>query len=205
MGNTESFDLGTKLKAVLKGRDDELKFYFRTRQSESEGTKIDDETIVGAKYASYFTKKYGWYVREEIERDEFEGVDFRSISAVGITRKMWDIPDHSKLDLSLGIAYRYDSLTSGEIEQTPALDLGLDYEYQYNDLFTIDTSLSVVPSIEETSNYLIYHDSGINVPVNRSKMWNLRLGVSNAFNGNPSVGKTSLDTTYYTGLLLGWE
>jgi hypothetical protein len=84
-------DFATALKATLEGPNDRLQFYLGWQYAEAEQLvggeeemiRSTDEVIGGVSYTNFFTKEYGWYVREELERDQFENIDFRSTTAAG--------------------------------------------------------------------------------------------------------------------------
>lgn len=71
--------------------------------------------------------------------------------------------------------------------------------------FEINTELSYVPSVEDSADYLISHESWMNFPLGASDMWKVRLGLRNDYNATPKGGRDRLDNTYYSGIVVDWE
>jgi hypothetical protein len=216
-GNTENFGSMMAFQAKLEGPEDRLLFYANYSY---ENTKIPnpisigpdkikqktkDEQKAGIKYTNFVTPKWGWYVREEIERDPFESIDFRSTSAGGLTYKFIE-EDLLTLEGSGGLSYRYESYSDTRDDDGFAgLDLALDLGWQFADWGKLVTNLTYVPSIDDFGDYLFTHESGINIPLGTSDAWILKIGLSHKYNSEPGPGLDSLDTTYFTRFILNWD
>ena len=203
-GNSDEFGLAANFGAFLKGPSDQLKFYFSVLNSERDGDTSANETKGGVDYSSDLVSRYGWYTRFELEKDELEDLDLRSTSAIGISYKVLERPDR-KIGARAGFAYRHESYTNFASEEYPSLDLGLDYQMIYKDLFKLDTVITFVPDFGNFSDiYRLTQDTGVNLPLLNKGIWSLRLGFSNEYNSAPVPGKEELDTRYYTRLQFDW-
>jgi putative salt-induced outer membrane protein YdiY len=205
-GNSENFGSALHFEAKLEGPEDRLLMYASYKYKETDGLRSEDEQKGGIKYTNFFSGKWGWFVREEIERDSFEGIDFRSTTAAGITRR-FITEDRMTLEGSAGISYRFEAYSDDALtdEGFPGLDLALDYNWQFADWGKLVTHVSFVPSIDDLGDFLIEHESGIDVPLGTSDAWVLRFGLSNQYNSSPSAGREKLDTSYFTRLILNWK
>jgi putative salt-induced outer membrane protein YdiY len=204
-GNTENFGSMLAFEAKLEGPDDRLLMYANYSYQETGGVKSQDEQKGGMKYTNFFTEKWGWFVREELERDTFEKIDFRSTTAAGITYKFIE-EDRMTLEGSGGISYRYESYSDLRGDDGFAgLDFALDFGWQFADWGKLVTNLTYVPSIDDFGDFLFTHESGVNIPLGTSDAWVLRLGLSHKYNSEPGDGLESLDTTYFTRLILKWD
>ncbi|MGA1205107.1 MAG: DUF481 domain-containing protein [Opitutales bacterium] len=211
-GNSKNFGSALHFEAKLEGPQDRLLMYTQYRYKETTGTKSEDEQKAGTKYTSFFLGRWGWFVRQEIERDTFEGIDFRSTTAGGLTRRFID-QDRVKLEGSAGLSYRYDAysiLPDGSdpdpsSEGYPGLDFGLDYMWKFADWGKLVTKLSLVPSVADLGDYLLEHESGVEIPLETSDAWVLRFGLSNKYNSNPGADRSKTDTSYFTRLILSWN
>jgi putative salt-induced outer membrane protein YdiY len=205
-GNTSNFGMGLQFNAVLEGPQDRLRFYGIYRYQEDNDVRSKDEQIGGVRYTNFFTEKLGWFVRQELERDTFEGVDFRSTSAAGLTYRFFNEPRMS-LEGSAGVSYRYEDYTDSALgsEDFPGLDFGLVYMWQFADWGRLNSALSYQPSFDDFGEYLLEHESSVDMPLGNSDFWVLRLGMSNKYNSEPGPGREDLDTTYFIRLLLSWE
>jgi hypothetical protein len=205
-GNAENFGSMIQFQAKLEGPKDRLLMYTSYKYKETSGIRSEDEQIGGMKYTNFFSGKTGWYVREELERDSFEGIDFRSTSAGGITYRFVD-EERLKVEGNAGLSYRYESYSNGSLTDDGfmGLDFGLDIGWQFADWGELATHLNYVPSADDFGDYILDHESGINIPLGTSDAWVLRFGLSNKYNSSPSGGREELDTTYFTRLILNWE
>ncbi len=205
-GNTDEFGSSLHFDATLEGPSDRLKFYGMYNYRKTEGVTSDDEQLGGVRYTNFFTERWGWFARQELERDVFEGVEFRSTTAAGITRRFIK-RERLELEGSAGISYRYEDYFDpmAESDDFPGLDFGLDLDWQFADWGRWTSSLAYVPSVDDFGDYLFEHESGVNIPLGNSDFWTLRLGLAHQYNSQPSGGRDRLDTTYFARLLLSWE
>ena len=204
-GNTSEENVSAAFDATLAAKKDELKFYMLYSRSESEGVKTTDERKGGVRYTSYFHEPWGWYLRSELENDEFENIRMRSTTAGGLSYRFWN-EKHKKLSASAGVSYRYeDYYDASDSEGAVGLDFGLQNYYRFKNRFEIHNELSYVPSVEDAASYLIAHESWMNFPLGDSEMWKIRMGLRNDYNAAPKGGRDRLDNTYYTGLVVDWE
>ena len=184
-GNTSEKNTSAAFDATLSGKNDELRFYVLYSRSESEGVKITDERKGGLRYTSYFSDPWGWYIRAELENDEFENIRLRTTTAGGLSYRFWS-EAHKKLSASAGVSYRYeDYYDASPSEGAVGLDFGLQHYYRLNNRFEINNELSYIPSVEDAASYLIIHDSWVNLPLGDSDMWKIRLGLHNDYNATP--------------------
>jgi len=207
-GNTKSTAIGAGFVAGLSSPQDALKFYgsyqyATTTDLQGVKTKSADETKAGIDYASFFTPRFGWFVRSELERDDVEGVELRSTSDFGATVRFVNKPSHSLVG-RLGVGYRFESYPFGADNKGAVLTTGLTNKLVFSQYASLVTDLSWIPSINDFADYRFVHDSALEVPISAG-FWKLRIGVNNQFNSTPLAGREELDTTYYTRLILNWR
>jgi putative salt-induced outer membrane protein YdiY len=202
-GNSDEFSASVNLGATLKSKEDTLKFYASVEKASKNGTDTSDEMIFGSEYTAYFTDPWGWYVRGEIERDDFENLDLRTLVGGGLNYRVFNDDTHS-LELRSGVGYRYESFNNGLNESSPTLDFGLDHHWQFASWADMTNKLTYAPAFDDFGDYLITHDSGINIPIGFSQYWNLRLGLRNDYKSLPTGNRKHLDSSYYSRLQLKW-
>jgi putative salt-induced outer membrane protein YdiY len=202
-GNSDQFGASVKLMATLESPDDTLKFY--TSLDKESKNKVDtaNEIIFGSEYTAYFADPWGWYVRGEVERDDFENLELRTLFGSGLNYRVLHQDKHS-LELRSGLGYRYESFTDGTNESSPTLDFGIVHKWQFVDWAKMTNHLTYTPAINDFSDFLLTHDSGINIPIGFSNFWNLRFGLRNDYKSMPAEGREKLDTSYYSRLQLKW-
>lgn len=203
-GNTDKFRLGTSFDAVLKGPDDTLAFFFEYEQAEDDGDKTEDRTAGGASYESFFSDVLGWYVRTELETDPIDNIKFRSTSAGGLSYRLID-KDHQTLVARSGLGYRFTTYENDQDDESSAtLDFGLAHTYNFSNRFKMKNDLTYAPAVDDFSNYLFVHDSGIEFPVGSGDNWKVRMGIKNEYDSD-TTAEEKLDTTYYTKMVYSWD
>lgn len=207
-GNTNSTGLAAGFTATLASAQDALKFYATTNYATSEDAagnknKTADELKGGIDYASFFSERVGWYVRQELERDNVEGVDMRSTTDAGFTTRIVKTDTH-QLTGRLGAGYRFESYGNGVENKGAVLSTGLNNAIKFGEFASLVTDVTYIPAIDDFADYRFVHDSGLEFPL-AAGFWKLRIGLNNQFNSSPQPGREELDTTYYTRLVLNWK
>jgi len=203
-GNTDRFSVLGTFSATLTGPDDRLTFYGSYDRSETDGVKSSDELKGGVDYSRLISKKWGWYVRTELETDEAEDLDLR-VTAAGGANYLWQDTENWDLELRGGLAYRHESFNDGTVNELPGLDLVLINTYVFTGVGTMKNILTYNPAFEDFGNYRAYHISTFEMPIGTGDKWKLRLGFSNDYNSRPVDDRKKMDTTYFTQFLLSWE
>lgn len=200
-GNTDELNLSVQASATLKGEKDSLKLYTKIKRAESDGDKTSDERIAGVDYEYRFTKKNAWYLRLELEKDEFENLDLRTTVAAGYGRYFFD--DKVKtLRGRVGTLFRSETYSNDENEETVGLDFGLNYTYLIKDFGNWYTNLTWAPSVEDFGNYRLNHESGLSLPVGSKDRWTVKFGIHHDYNSKPADDLKKVDTTYFSRLEL---
>ncbi len=207
-GNTNATGLAAGFTATLKGQKDALKFYGTTNYASSEDaagveTKTADELIVGVDYSTFFSEHAGWFMRQELERDNVEGVDLRSTTDAGFKYRAIK-NDRQELNVRVGAGYRFESYSTGADNGGAVASLGLNNVFKVGSFTNLVTDLQYLPSIDDFADYRFVHDSAFEIPLSAG-FWKLRVGLNNQFNSRPQPGRKDMDTTYYTRLILNWR
>lgn len=207
-GNTNSTGLAAGFTATLASPQDALKFYASTNYATSEDaagneTKTADELKGGVDYASFFAERLGWFVRQELERDNVEDVDMRSTTDAGFTYRFVKTDAH-QLTGRLGAGYRFESYGTGVENKGAVISTGLANAIKFGEFASLVTDLQFLPAVDDFADYRFVHDSALEFPI-AAGFWKLRVGLNNQFNSTPQPGREELDTTYYTRLVLNWK
>jgi len=207
-GNTNATGLAAGFTATLASPQDALKFYATTNYATSENAagvknKTADEVKGGVDYASFFSERSGWFVRQELERDNVEDVNLRSTTDAGFTYRVIKT-ERQQLTARLGAGYRFESYGTGVENKGAVLSTGLNNAIKFGDKVSLVTELQFLPSVNDFADYRFVHDSALELPIT-AVFWKLRLGLNNQFNSRPQPGREEMDTTYYTRLVLSWK
>ena len=198
-GNTDEDTIGVDFTGILADDVETLKLYMRYYWSKTGNVETDDELIGGIDYEKRFGKRSSWYARGEFEKDEFEGIDFRSTLAAGYGYYFY-MKEELKLRGRIGGFTRYESyIDNTESSDSYGVDLGLRLDYQHKDQWGWYTDLVASPSIEDIEECRATHESAVVVPVGTTD-WYIRLGVRHEYNSAAPGDKDHLDTTYFSRL-----
>lgn len=211
VGNSNESAIGLRSQITLEGPKDRLRFYgvYRRTEVEDPDTGVSkvtsDEAIGGLDFTSFFSERWGWFIREELERDTFEGIDFRSTTAGGITHRFLKRETIS-LEGRLGLSYRYEGYTDATVEDEglPGMEAGALFYWKFANWGELNTEIVYMPAFEEFGNYRLTHKSTVDLPLGASDFWKLRLGLNNEY-VSEAADRENLDTTYFTSLLLKWN
>lgn len=198
-GNSTGTTAAIGAVATLKTPTDSLKFYGSANHAVANGQKSEDAYKGGIEYNSFFTDVWSWYVSTELMQDNVKDIALRVSTLGGLG---WNALKSPKEDLQFraGLSYRYE--TYNTVPPTPnfasaGLNLGLVHRLDIKPWMVMHNTLSFVPSFKDTSNYVIDHDSNVTMPFGGSKVWSLRLGLTNEYTSIPVDGAKRLDTLYY--------
>ena len=190
--------------ATLKTPTDSLKLYAAANHNVANGQTSADAYKGGIEYNAFFSPVLSWFVSTELMQDNVKDISLRASALGGLG---WNAIRSPKEDLQFraGLSYRYE--TYNTVPPTPnyasaGLNLGLVHRLDLKPWGVMNNSLSYVPSFKDTSNYIINHDSNLTMPFGGSKIWSLRLGVSNEYTSKVVDDAKRLDTTYYLRLVL---
>lgn len=206
-GNTDRMFIGTDFRAVLKSPADRLAFYGRYARGEEEDTVTQDEAKGGIDYTNYFSEKVSWYARTELGFDRTKELDLRSQTAAGLgyrfyNRKNWNMEGRA------GLNYRFESYTTAADFDSAGLDFGFINRYDFS-WGRMTNLVTFTPSFDDFANYVLLHESAIELPIGTAKFWRLRFGIRNDYTSEPpDIGSGELDNhdwSYFTQLILNWE
>ncbi|MBM4153352.1 MAG: DUF481 domain-containing protein, partial [Kiritimatiellaceae bacterium] len=182
--STEEKVFGT-LESHFIGPIDDLRLYSRFKRTEIDRKTRSDERIGGMQYSSYVLDPYGWYVRSELENDDFEGIDVRSTSAGGLLYR-WFNTDRCKLSANAGLSFRVETYTDDSAnEELIGLDFGVSQSYRFKNKWKIRNEISFTPAMEDYNQYLATQDSYLALPVSDSEWWKIKMGMRNDYNNMP--------------------
>jgi putative salt-induced outer membrane protein YdiY len=203
-GNSENFDLSLTGSVEVEREHDRFNLYGRYRYGEKRQRRSRDEVVLGLRYTNFVYEKFGFFVREELERDEFENINFRSTTAVGLTYRIRNTED-LRIEGRGGISFRFEDYIDDGSQEFPGLDMGLDINWKVTDWARFKGSYSYIPSVSNLEEFIFEQDSGFDVPLATSNLWKLRFGISSQYNNQPDPGRERLDFRYYARLIASWK
>lgn len=203
-GNVERFGTNVRVDAQRIGPHDRLDLYGSYRYAIQARVTAEDEIILGTRYTSFPQGKIGWFVREEVERDAFERISFRSTTAGGASFRFINEP-HLKWEGSSGLAYRYENYMTGGYEHSPGLDFGMSLDWRFVHRFRLRSRVTFQPALDDFSDFYLEQDTGVELPVDARNFWRIQMGVNSKYNNRPDSAPQRFDMQYYTRFILSWE
>lgn len=205
-GNTDT--LAGRAKGELRRTTavDMLKFYTSVDYGEQNDDRNRNEYIAGVRYEASFEKieRLFWYLRGELEYDEFENLDLRATAAGGLGYA-WIKKPTQDLKTSVGAGYRHQAFRNGDTTDDPILDLGLDYRVDIREWAQFTHSTVYSPSLEDFGDYRLVLDTALAFPIGKTENWKFKTGVKNEYNSDPQPGFDRLDNTYYANILVEFK
>ena len=203
-GNSTGFAGAIGAVATLKTPTDSLKFYASANHTVANGQTSADTYKGGVEYNAFFSPALSWYVSTELMQDNVKDIALRVSTLGGLGWNAVRSPTED-LQFRAGLSYRYETYNTVPATpnfSSPGVNFALVHRLDLKPWAIMHNSLSYVPSFKDTSNFVIDHDSNLTMPFGGSKVWSLRLGVSNEYVSKPVDDAKRLDTTYYLRLVL---
>jgi len=197
--------LGTDLafKAKVVSPTDTLAFATEYNRQVTDGAKSSDQFRAGVDYADNFSDRSTWFVRDEAGFDRVMEIRFYDIAAAGLGYAFVKTSDET-LTGRAGLSYRYDDyITPGTpLLSSPGADFEIDHALKLPHS-QLTNHIAFVPAFNNFSDYFITHQSAYEIPL-ANPAWKLKFGIENDYNSKPPKGVKTLDTTYFTRLVLNW-
>lgn len=203
-GNSKSFDVEFHLAMEWERDFDRLNAYGRYAYGTSNEVRSSDEIVLGGRYTNFIFDRLGFFVREELERDQFENIALRSTSALGLSYR-WYNTESLRIELRGGFSYRYEDFEDDGSRDIPGMDFGMDVNWQLADWIRFKGTYTFLPAVDDTGNFIVEQDSGVNLPLSRSQFWKMRFGISSQYNSRPDGNRERTDHRYYARIIASWE
>ena len=199
-GNTNTFDARGRLDVTRKTPSDLLDLFLTAEFSEQNDLRSNNEVRGGVRYEALYDEQKYWYVRVEMEYDEFENLDLRSTAAVGLG-KYWIKTSVEELKTSYGIGYRHEAFSTGLTNDSAVVDLGLDYRVDVAPWVQLTHATKFSPGLEDFDDYRVDFDTALVFPFQNEDV-KLKVGMRNEYNSRPPTGIVRLDNTFYANIVL---
>lgn len=202
-GNSDRFFTGLNASAVVTGPQDRLRFYGNYSRAEDNGLATQDEGKGGVDYSNFFTSKMSWYVRSELSFDRTKNLDLRSQSAAGLGFTFVK-KENQMLEGRAGLSYRFENYSTNDDFDSVGLDFGILHSYTFS-WGKLANSINITPSFDDLGNFVLTHESTLDMPIAASRVWKVRVGLKNDYTSEPPAGLEEHDWTYFSSLIFTWR
>ena len=203
-GTTHSSGLSLGFNFQGKTKADEILGNILYARESSGGDVSADDLGLKLAYETSVVNGHFWYARTHTGYEKAKGIDFFSVNSLGIGYRLVTL-EKGHLDGLVGFAHRIENYSaSGQASlSAPSVDFGIIFT---NDVkwAVIDTTLTLVPTIKDLSDYIVKHETTFNVLKNGGPV-SLKIGMSNEYRSIAQPGKQNLDTTYFVRLSYEWK
>jgi putative salt-induced outer membrane protein YdiY len=204
-GNNERMAFRGAAEARREVENERLTIYGSGNYARENGERTENEILGGARLERDISDRWFAYGRGELEFDEFENLDLRSVVGAGVGYFFIREDDH-ELRGRAGVGYMHESFDNGVSTDQGIVDLGYDYRIDLNDWLRFTHSLTYLPTFDEpTSDYRLVAETAGEVPLSKDKAWKLRAGMRNEYDAMPTPGVERLDTSYFLNLVYDWD
>ncbi len=217
-GNTDKYDMGAGFKATMEGPDDKLVLYINGKRAREKNmntgkyTTTEKQVVGGADFERRIAEsRHSWYARAEYKYDPINDLDPSLTGAAGYGLYAVDKEDF-KVRLRVGVSYVYrDYVSDKPCDDNVGLDASYHHELKLKKLLGLEnigdliTDVTYTPAFKDWDDYRLLHETSLSMPLGGSKVWALRLGVSNDYYSRVGAGKKHCDTTYFAKLVLTWD
>jgi len=195
-GNSELLNANGGIVVKREAPADRLTLYLAGRYSKDNGERTANEVIGGALWEVDLTDRLFWYLKGELEHDEFESLDLRATVTTGLGYFLIREKD-TELKVRGGIGYQHESFDDGSNDDQAIAEFGVDYRVDIAPCLSYVHSTTVYPSLEDISDLRIVMTNAVEIPLVSDKSWKLKMGVKHQYDAQPESGVDRLDTFYF--------
>ena len=200
-GNSEKFSLNGGFTVKRTTPSDRLSFYGTARYSVENGMRTANEFIGGTLFEADITERLFWFIRGELEHDEFESIDLRATATTGFGYYVIREED-IEWKLRGGAGLKHEAYDNNTDETQGLLGLGEELRVEVTPWLLFTHSIIYYPTLDDLGDFRIVMVNAAEIPLTNDKKWKLRMGIKNEFDNMPQPGVNRLDTYYFANIVL---
>lgn len=203
-GNSKAISVGGSADALLAGPEMDLKFYAKGAYAKTDGSLSDRRLLGGIDFERRFRQTQSWYTRDEVMKDDVQGIRFRNVLAAGYGSYIFK-HENSDLRIRVGAGYTFTGYTDPvrENDSGISLDSGFRFRTKLGKFASWATDVTYQPYVDNFANYHIAHESKIIIPLVTPNLVQ-ECGVGNQYESMPGADRKKLDTMYFIRTRLAW-
>lgn len=203
-GNTDRLNVQGRVTTTRETEADRLTLYLRGEYETQEGNRTANEVIGGTRYERDLNDRLFAFARLELEYDEFEDLDLRSILSGGLGY-FFIRSDRQELKGRAGLGYTHESFSDGTRTDNLVAEFGYDYRLDIRKWLRYTSDFTYYLPLTEVNDWRFTAENAGEIPIGDTEAWKLRFGVHNDYDNAPQPGVESLDTMYFTSLVYNWK
>lgn len=198
-GNSEIINANGALNIRREAPADRLSLYLTARYTRDNGRRTTNEIIAGALQEFDLNERLFWYLKGELEHDEFENLDLRATATTGFGYFLIREKE-TELKIRGGLGYQHEAFDDGSVDDQIIAEAGLDFRKDFAWWLQYIHSTTVQPSLENLDDLRIVMSNALEIPLVSDKSWKLKLGVKHQYDAQPEPGVERLDTFYFANI-----
>jgi putative salt-induced outer membrane protein YdiY len=199
-GNSDVLEGRARAELKRKSPVDLLRFYLSGEYAEENDERSAAEVKGGFYYEHDLFDNVFAYGRIDLEYDEFENLDLRVSTALGMGY-YWIREEAHELKTRAGIGYLHEAYMDDRTEDTAEAEVALNYRVDLAPWLRFTEDAAWYPTFDSIDNYRLVSDSAFVIPLGDSDVWKLKLGALYEYKAQPAAGRERLDQTYYANIL----
>lgn len=200
-GNTDTAAVNASGKFQARSKRHRFTLEAKYNYAESEDEMTARNYLGGLKYDFFVTEKVYSYAQALFERDDFQDINLRTTTGVGVGYQFLD-SERVSLFSEAGVSYFNEDFEEAEDDHftTGRWSVGFDYEVLMDRVKFFHFHEGYY-SLEESDSYYIRSEQGFRLTIVRNFFANFQ--VDWRYNSQPAPGREKSDTAYIFGL--GYE
>jgi len=202
-GNTDRVGTVSYLGLQARNPDWLFKGYFSNRYAEqkSNGKKLrtDNEIKGGGRVQRHINQNFLAYTEGDLERDERERLNLRTIHNSGIGIQWFD-NDFLTYENRFGLGIQQECFQNDLSRESTIGNLASDFIYKVNSHIDIQQLTLWYPDLEDQDSYRIVAESSATLYLDRQHSFFVKTGLKHDYDNSPTDKVKKLDTHYFTNL-----
>ena len=202
-GNTDSQTINAKQLTAYKWTSNELSSKGNYLYGEANEVKSANSWSLGLRYDRNFSERFGAFLGNLWEGDEFAGVDYKSNVDLGLKYFILKTDDKNYLVSELGYRYTYENRDEASLVDSVTDHYArayLEAGYQLSESVSAKLWLEYLPNLSDSDDYLINFEPSLSVAL--SSIFSMKVAYLGKYDAQPSAaGNKDYDWLYTTSLL----
>lgn len=187
----KTMTLGISANGVRRSEKDRIRLgaAYNFGRQEADGVKntTANNWNANASYDYFITKKWYSYIGAQLGGNKINNLDLRFLPSAGMGYQWFDEPDFH-LSTEAGVSWLYQDYST---DPEPTKEWGLRFAYHvdkslHEGRIFLFHNLAYLPSVEDTSNFIVQTDAGIRVNLTKSMFTDLKANL--VYDNNPASG-----------------
>ncbi len=201
-GNTNSRKVAGTLHAKYEDGNFRINTFLSGEQEVVEGNESQNNMRYSFQYEDK-DEPHSWYSTTEARYDDAQNLEYRVSESLGYVHYLQKVAE-TELRLRCGGFVSSERFQGQSVSNPAGLDLGFYGYYIFDNAWRVVSDIGYKLDANDFDNYDGYHESYLEIPLDKERMWSLRLGLRHEYDNMVPEDINKLETRYYLRLSMGW-